>query len=501
MSEIKERNEQPIAPTVPVENSKAVSSPSTNHSIEPPPRADRILTLGRPLAVAPDQEASARKLGARFDRMEQAWFAPPGSDWEKLRRYAPIASALDRSSALEEFRAALFAADLVVDGLSERDMDGEIHRVPVVGKPRTNLSGAFCASFTSNRLKGWIRNWASDSTAIAFNSDAPRAERHVYAAQKAQDRIAAAEREREIEAKREAAAVRAAERWFKASTKPQGAGVAYMERKGLQAAVGSSSSAALPAIATFGARFERGNLLLPMFDAQGKLWSVQEIGANGDKKFMHGGRKQGCMAWIGYPRDGQPIALVEGFATGVTVHQALGCAVAVAFDAGNLEPVAREVKRAYPQSALAILGDNDRSLVAAGKANKGVESARAAAQSVDASWAVPHFEAADPLSLSDWNDLAGVHGPPQVQSQMAERLPPQFAPNRARAKARAPQSAPLAATQSVSQPTSQSATRPAPTQPHAQTAAPVESTPSRQTTQHAGAPIRSARTHAHSFAR
>jgi putative DNA primase/helicase len=240
---------------------------------------------------------------------------------------------------------------------------------------------------------------------------------------------------------------------------------------------------AAPAIATFGARFERGNLLLPMFDAQGKLWSVQEIAANGDKKFMPGGRKQGCMAWIGYPRDGQPIALVEGFATGATVHQALGCAVAVAFDAGNLEPVVREVKRAYPQSALAILGDNDRSLVAAGKVNKGVESARAAAMAVEASWAVPHFEVGDPLSLSDWNDLATAHGMAQAQSQMSERLPPEFAPNRTRTKARAPQSAPT--------PT------PTPT--------PAESTPSRQTPTIAAAapptPSRAPRAPAHSFAR
>ena len=55
-----------------------------------------------------------------------------------------------------------------------------------------------------------------------------------------------------------------------------------------------------------------------------------------------GGRKQGCMFLIGEPAD--RIVVAEGFATGACIHEATGLCVAVAFDAGNLEPVAKAIR-------------------------------------------------------------------------------------------------------------------------------------------------------------
>ncbi|MDF5997550.1 hypothetical protein P4050_00555 [Pseudomonas aeruginosa] len=36
------------------------------------------------------------------------------------------------------------------------------------------------------------------------------------------------------------------------------------------------------------------------------------------------------------PNSGEPVPIAEGYATGVSLHMAMGCAVAIAFDAGNL---------------------------------------------------------------------------------------------------------------------------------------------------------------------
>ena len=79
--------------------------------------------------------------------------------------------------------------------------------------------------------------------------------------------------------------------------------------------------------------------MLAVADADGEIWSLQTIDADGGKLFMPGGRKRGCMFWIGEPSD--RIVIAEGFATGASIHEATGLPVAVAFDAGNLEPVAR----------------------------------------------------------------------------------------------------------------------------------------------------------------
>src|SRR5690606_24033050 len=57
--------------------------------------------------------------------------------------------------------------------------------------------------------------------------------------------------------------------------------------------------------------------------------------------------------------DWSMIAMVEGLSTGLTVRAATGWPVFVAIDAGNLKPVAIEIKKMHPESTLIIAGDND----------------------------------------------------------------------------------------------------------------------------------------------
>lgn len=86
-------------------------------------------------------------------------------------------------------------------------------------------------------------------------------------------------------------------------------------------------------IKTFGDK-----LLIPMRDTAGTLRSLQTIAPDGGKLFHPGGRVKGCYFGIGKPADG--LIVCEGFATGASIHEATGDAVAVAFNAGNLEAVA-----------------------------------------------------------------------------------------------------------------------------------------------------------------
>lgn len=113
-------------------------------------------------------------------------------------------------------------------------------------------------------------------------------------------------------------------------------------------------------ITTLGVRFSRGSLVLPVVDLDGVLHGLQFIDGDGNKRFLTGTNKKGHFCPIGAITD--PAGLVgvaEGFATGVSCHMASKAPVLVAFDAGNLEPVARVIRDRYPQAQIVIFGDDD----------------------------------------------------------------------------------------------------------------------------------------------
>ena len=109
----------------------------------------------------------------------------------------------------------------------------------------------------------------------------------------------------------------------------------------------------------FGVRYNKEFLIIPIRDITGKLWSLQWIEPDGKKQFLKGGKKKGCFHQIGVLENGKPIYITEGYATGASVHMATLTPVVIAFDAGNLDPVIEELKKAYPNSPLIIAGDDD----------------------------------------------------------------------------------------------------------------------------------------------
>jgi hypothetical protein len=93
-----------------------------------------------------------------------------------------------------------------------------------------------------------------------------------------------------------------------------------------------------------------------------------------------------------------------------TIHELTGHAVAVAFNAGNLESAARAFREADPDLAILVAGDNDhrkaRECLPDGrrKANTGKEAAEKAANAVGGLALLPRFGEGD--RGTDWNDLA-----------------------------------------------------------------------------------------------
>jgi putative DNA primase/helicase len=76
----------------------------------------------------------------------------------------------------------------------------------------------------------------------------------------------------------------------------------------------------------------------------GTLHGIQAIGPDGVKWFNTGATVAGHFHLIGTPAG--RLYLCEGYATGATIHEATGAAVAVAFHAGNLKAVAKILREA-----------------------------------------------------------------------------------------------------------------------------------------------------------
>jgi len=178
----------------------------------------------------------------------------------------------------------------------------------------------------------------------------------------------AQQREADKAQRQQDAATAAAQRWEAALPAP--ADHPYLVRKGIQ---------------PHGIKAEGEALLIPLRDAATTLHSLQAIGPEGDKRFQPGGRIKGCYFGIGKPAG--VLVIAEGVATGASIHEATGHAVACAMNAGNLLEVAQSLHAKYPALRLILAADDDWKT----DGNPGMVKAREAAQAVGGSLTKPDF--------------------------------------------------------------------------------------------------------------
>jgi len=292
------------------------------------------------------------------------------------------------SDPIEHFRLAIEAAGLKApDSINP---DGRIHRFSTNGK-RGDDSGWYVLH-TDGIAAGAFGCWRSGLQSIwCAKSDKAMtvAEREVY-----RQRIKAMQVQREADtlATQLQTSQTAAALWQQAI--PATAAHDYLRRKGIQ---------------PHGVRCDGQRLLVPMQDTAGMVHSLQTISPEGDKRFMTGGRKKGCYHSIGEPAG--VLIVCEGYATGESIHESTGDAVAVAFDAGNLEPVAVALRARYPSLKMIIAADDDHQT----DGNPGLTKARAAALAVGGLLAVPLFPAGRPDKATDFNDLHQIAGADAVK--------------------------------------------------------------------------------------
>lgn len=154
-----------------------------------------------------------------------------------------------------------------------------------------------------------------------------------------------------------------------------------------------------------GVRVLRDQLLVPMRHGPGALVGLQVIQQDGSRKFLTGTPAAGAYTTIGKPSKAGWVVICEGYATGVSIHQATGHCVVVAFSAGNLQAVAEKIRAALPYVTLVLAADDD--FETAG--NPGLTAAKAAAASLASLVAIPRW-AGDRGRGTDFNDLHVAEG-------------------------------------------------------------------------------------------
>ena len=267
---------------------------------------------------------------------------------------------------IEQFRQAMAAAGLTPP--TEIIDDGKPQRFSTGGKPNRKNgwyilhTDGIAAGVFGDWRGGFKQNWCSKA-----DMSMTEAERFAY-----RERVKAMQRQREedLAQRQQLAASDAIKRWTAATPCTEHD---YLARKGIQ---------------PHGVKIEGNKLLIPMRDTVGTIHSLQTIAPDGTKMFMSGGRVKGCYFSIGKPKGA--LIVCEGFATGASIHECTGHAVAVAFNAGNLETVAVRLRTKYPALKIIIAADDDHQT----PGNPGMTKATAAVQATGATLAVPVFKAA-----------------------------------------------------------------------------------------------------------
>jgi putative DNA primase/helicase len=310
-------------------------------------------------------------------------------------------------------------AGLVLDHI---EFDGTLHRCPVDGKPH-GKDGAYIAHEDAPASLWWC-DWASGENGTwtaKGQSSLTVAEREALA-----QRMEANRKEREAEQARvHAEAAEKAKRIYAAAV--DCTGHPYLTRKGVQPVPGLKVSADPD---------KYPSLIVPVFDEHTAITGLQFIlpekpEGGRDKNFLTGTDKAGHFFPIGGKAAAKPLLICEGLATGLSLYECTDYPVLVAFDAGNLLPVAELARRLYPEREIVLCADFDDS----GRGYPdpggiGLAKATAAALAIGGSLAVPHHEG----RRADWNDLHRLMGSGEVRTQFMNHERPE--PQRERQSAR-----------------------------------------------------------------
>jgi len=334
------------------------------------------------LAVPYSERAVARSAGAKWDAAAKSWFAGPDADQSRIAQWKPDNVTLAQGPAMtpvQEFREALESIGCVISG-DHPIMDGVKHRITVNGeKFSKNAGSGFYVGHLDGHPAGYMKNnktgveltWKSKGYTLSAEEKAVIA---ADAAAKLQ------QREAELITRQQQAANRVMKQMD--DLVPVGDPTPYMLAKGIVSQAGAMTDK------------DGKTTYLPVFDVDGKQWSMQYIQEDGTKRFARNSHKEGCFHVVGgfdELASAPAIVISEGYATAATLKQSLGFATVSAFDSGNLPAVAQALHLKFPEKPVVIAGDDDRHLEITQGTNPGRSKAEEAAALVGGKALLPIF--------------------------------------------------------------------------------------------------------------
>lgn len=159
----------------------------------------------------------------------------------------------------------------------------------------------------------------------------------------------------------------------------------------------------------------KGRLCIPLVDFE-SFNGLQFITSSGEKWYSSGLKKKGSFAYLGAEyKDSDTYYFCEGYATGLTLLEALKAPVIVCLDCHNLGPVVESFKRKYSNKRFIVCADNDQYT----DGNPGVSKANAI-KGVEIKF--PIFSN-NKKKLTDFNDLHYEEGIDTVYYQINSTIP------------------------------------------------------------------------------
>lgn len=242
----------------------------------------------------------------------------------------------------EQLRLAMIDAGLEAPEVVY--LDGEIHRFKSQphDKEKNGWYVAYSDSLPSGRFGCWKIGVSVKWSAAPTNRTLSPAERLLQERRWAESKSA---REKEREDRQRIASETVQSIWDSCSPAPDDH--PYLTRKRVKAN---------------GARISAGDnrLVLPAYDENGELATLQFIHEDGKKLFYSGGSTKGKFWIIGDVT--KTLYIAEGFATAASIHEATGQATCIAFNKGNILDVTKAMRDIFGFSQeIIIVADNDAS--------------------------------------------------------------------------------------------------------------------------------------------
>ncbi|MDL4915771.1 MAG: toprim domain-containing protein [Enterobacterales bacterium endosymbiont of Blomia tropicalis] len=337
-----------------------------------------------------------------YVKEEKVWYAQPGANLSRLKEWIFDPNKvieeppLDIQAIEDEFTAWLEERGAIIKDPIE--FDGQKHYVDTVDGKAGSRKGVY-AAFLDGRPAGWYRDYKNGgeiqkwvSTGAAPNPEQMAMLRADAAARREQRAAAQAD-------KFDQTANRLMEEYNRL---PDATGdLAYLKNKQVIAANGLKAD-------------ERGNVVIPLFNADGEFRTLERIWSDGSKHLEKDGQAWGSFFVVGGQlKDGDNLLYAEGYATAASISEAINQPVIMTVNAGNMVEVAGRLKDTFPNSTHYFLADNDIYK----DENVGLEKATEAAELTAGHVLVAAFS--NPKEgLTDYNDLHVSEGLEQVRLQV-----------------------------------------------------------------------------------